>query len=70
MPDLAECIAIHHAAQPKPIVLTPYTEARVAARRLARAVAALDDVQDRLDVLALATSEALRLLTEDASHTA
>jgi hypothetical protein len=67
MPTLAQLIAIHEDAQPAPIALTPLAEARVAARRLARAVVALDDRQDRLDVMVYATAEAARLLTEDAT---
>jgi hypothetical protein len=68
MPTLAQLIAIHEAAQPAPITLSPLAEARVAARRLARAAAVLDS-EDRLEVLTLAMREIIRL-TEDAPHTA
>jgi hypothetical protein len=65
---LQECIDRHHAAQRRSIVtlrttaLTPLGVAVVAARRLGRQLAEIDDGADRLFVLTTAGSETLRVL--------
>ena len=68
MPTLAQLIAIHEAAQPAPIALTPLGTARVAVRRFARTVAVLDP-QGRQEALMLAMSEIVRLLNDVSATT-